>query len=142
MTDKADVPIVPIVDTRSRAEKIGEFPARPGIKNTDPRAILKRNATLSTSDKEARTRARKLALDYCEQAILNLVDKMQTGSATASIEASKQILHMGLGKPATVHMGGEIANQAPHLTIVFGNSDPIPFETFQNLTVDYKDAED
>lgn len=113
-------------DTRTKEQRIGAIPTQKNNKKSVTIAVpapARRPGTdLNAAEKALRMQSRKLALDYCDQMILNLVDIAMHGTNESSrVDASKQILHMGLGRPSTVHVGSDGQQIIPNFTIVFGD---------------------
>jgi hypothetical protein len=106
-----------INDTRTRAEKIGDIPVK--FKVIQP--IVKPKTDSAMKARAKRNAARELALDYSQWAIHQLRDEAENSqSASARIDALKQLLNFGLGKPATVHVDVEGHQITPNFTISFG----------------------
>jgi hypothetical protein len=147
MTDNTDCLNLPavasdleaeFVDTRSRSEKIGEIPRRTKRGKTlsvKLETMLTAPAPLNTAERDIRLRARRMALDYCEQMIINLYDiAMNSPSVSVRVEASKQICHIALGKPGNMPMADFGGSGVPNLTIVFGNQEPVTFDGTAYMT--------
>lgn len=130
-----------LVDTRTRAEKLGELPQQRTKLVSLPTF---KNPKVDAAMKAKRLKARTLALDYTEMAILAAVQVMQESqSETAKISAIRILMEYGLGKPTTVHTDADGAPLLPNLVIISGvGSDQVQTITSNLITDQDEDEED
>lgn len=122
------------IDTRTKAQKIGDAPSRA---NTKTKALVLTGGgtpktRLSTASTAKRNSARDLALDYAESAILAAVDMMKTAQSEQSkIAAIRLLVEYGLGKPTVVHTDQDGNTLMPNLIIISGDT------AVQTITTEY-----
>lgn len=148
MTDKDDIKAqlaaVDALDTRSRAQKIGDIGGGKRAVVTlsaglTDGSILKND--LNAAEKAVRLRAKRLIGDHVESIILNMINNaLNAPKISDQIDASKQLMQQFLGRPSTVHVGGEGQSVVPNITISFG--DPKQPEIIDTTNYDFAEVED
>lgn len=111
-------------DKRTKEEKIGSISRRDNPPSLPLSPEDKPSSQAVTINRKRRDSARNLALDYAESLILNLYAiAMDTKvPVTSRIEASKQVLYMGVGRPANISLDGGVgATAIPNFTLVFNS---------------------
>lgn len=106
-------------DSRSLEEKMGFAPRTKAV-NID---TTRPNMKLTQTEKALRVQARRMALDFSAEMVTTLYNEAKTATnAHDRIDAATKLLHIALGKPATVHQNEDGSAITPNFNISFSNS--------------------